>query len=96
MRKVIINKKLAEVTLSSCEADQIYAYYSMGHVYKLHRVNSEQDLYAFICLDDSISWANGVGSFDEEMRTPIKNGTEIYEFVDVKEFINWCKKVLYT
>ncbi len=93
MRKVLkVNfkeKYFKKVRAIDCSKGKIYAIATNGDFYKLHYVGDSK--YAFISLMGSRCWANGKGGF-QEMLEHSNFEEDIYEFDDLKEFIDWIQK----
>lgn len=65
---------------------KIYAYKIAGIARKLHKLGSG---YAFVVLDDSHSYANGVDDSAQECIRRSSRTNKIEVFENYKDFISW-------
>jgi len=95
MKRVIGTVNEDVVNINGVSDEKIYAFRgSANWIYKLHCVlndrDNEENMFAFISIDDSFRWANGVhSSMEEAIQTQTDN---VFEFNSLKEFCMWCLK----
>ena len=91
MKRVIGTVNEDVVSINDVSNEKIYAFRGFDdYVYKLHRVND--DMLAFISMEDSFCWADGSHSSMEEAIQAQKRSDIVFEFGSLKEFCEWCLK----
>jgi len=96
MKKVIIKIKSEEVNIEDVNKNKIYAFYHKGfnEIYKLQQI---QNLISFVCINNSDNYyskiKNDTFKYAINLRL-IDNQHIIYEFDNVKEFLEWSLEVI--
>lgn len=88
MKRVVTELDVTKVVLTDVDDDNIYTFKGCDDIYKAHRI--EDDKFAFVCLNDSKCYANGIyDSLEELIGHTLRAGDEVFEFVGFKEFVEW-------
>jgi hypothetical protein len=83
-----IEKEFPDLFRVEFEPEKIYAFRNYGIVYKLSMVRFDSELYAFVSMSKSDSWANGSDTAENLLRKT-SQGREVKTFTNVKDFANW-------
>ena len=95
MKRVISTVNEDVVSTNDVSGEKIYAFRgSADWIYKLHCVlndrDNEENMFAFISMNDSDSWTESEYS---SMKEAIQAQTaDVFEFDSLKEFCMWCLK----
>lgn len=88
MKRVVQDKNDNYVLLQNVDEDNIYVFKGYTHIYKAHRIGD--DKFAFISLNDSKCYANGIhDSLEKLIGHTLGYGDEVLEFDDFEEFVDW-------
>jgi hypothetical protein len=88
MKRVVIELNVPNVALMDVDDDNIYTFKGCTDIYKAHRI--EDDKFAFVSLNDSKCYANGIyDSLEKLIEYTLLDDDEVFEFVDFKEFVEW-------
>lgn len=92
MKKVIL-EQADTINFNNVEPEnKAYYFHSFGSVYKLHRL--EPDNYAFVGLDESICYANGVfDSAQKAIESTLQCDNEIYEIGSISDLIKFLEGI---
>ena len=92
MNRVIKSNQIGLTPINKVSENKVYAFKGDNTIYKLHRI-SPHPKYAFISLDNSICYGNGIfNTFREAFKYTITSNKDIYEFDNTVEFLEWAVK----
>lgn len=88
MKRVVTELNVYNVALTDVDDNNIYTFKGYDDIYKAHRI--EDDKFAFVCLNDSKCYANGIhDSLEKLIGHTLRAGDEVFEFNNFKEFVEW-------
>ena len=88
MKRVVKDQDDKYVLLQNVDADNIYVFKGYSTIYKAHRIGD--DKFAFVSLDDSNCFANGIhDSLEKLIGQTLFYNDEVLEFEYFAEFVEW-------
>ena len=91
MKLVVEKDNKKTVSIDDIDKYKTYAYAGVRDVYKLHRVSTRPERYAFVSLSDSLYYANGIfDTMKDAIGHCMASNDEVYEFNNPADFCQWA------